>query len=245
MVKDSTIVESFTLPSKGLVYDVPVDPNVTLRSMTVMEEMKRLTPSEFPYKVMADIIEDCMQVKPKIHVYDMCLGDYQFLLHKLRVVTYGPEYKMTITCPNCGEVVESSADLDSMEVLEYNESYDSLKTLTLPTTNKLIEIKFQTPRDLDEVAKRNKEQKRKTKLSVDYSILYTTMSLIKSVDGRVLNVVQLEDFVKKLPMKDIKAIISRADELSKKVGLDTKILVKCDQCGYEMVSTFRNTGEFF
>lgn len=245
MAKESTIVESFTLPSKGLIYDTPIDPNVSLRSMTVMEEMRRLAPSETPYKIMADIIEDCMQEKPKIHIYDMCLGDYQFLLHKLRVVTYGPEYKMTISCPNCGEIVESTADLDSIEVFEYDDTYSDLTKLTLPVSNKLIELKYQTPRDLDDIARKKKEMQRKTKLNVEYGLLFTTISLIKSVDGRVLNPIQLEDFVKKLSMKDVTAIISRAEELNRKVGLDTRVITKCNQCGYEMVSTFRITSEFF
>lgn len=245
MAKESTIVESFTLPSKGLIYDTPIDPNVSLRSMTVMEEMRRLAPSETPYKIMSDIIEDCMQEKPKIHIYDMCLGDYQYLLHKLRIVTYGPEYKMTISCPNCGEIVESTANLDSIEVFEYDDTYSDLAKLTLPVSNKIVEMKYQTPRDLDDIARKKKEMQRKTKLNVEYGLLFTTMSLIKSVDGRVLNPIQLEDFVKKLSMKDVTAIISRAEELNRKVGLDTRVITKCNQCGYEMVSTFRITSEFF
>ena len=61
---NATIFESFTLPSKGLIYNKEIDPHVTLRSMTTMEEMKRLSPSDTPYKVMSDIIEACMQEKP-------------------------------------------------------------------------------------------------------------------------------------------------------------------------------------
>ena len=244
-MSSNTIFETFTLPSKGMIYDEPVDAEVTLRSMTVAEEMKRLAPSDTPYKIMSDIIEDCMQTKPKIKVYDMCLGDYQFLLHKLRIVTYGPEYKMTITCPNCGEITDSVADLDSLEVMEYDESFDALLDLTLPVSGKVVRMKYQTPRDLDEIARKTKEMQRKTKLNAEYGILFTTMSLIKSVDGRVLSAIQLEDFVKKLSMKDVNAIITRAEEITKKVGLDTKILTKCDQCGFEMVSTFRITREFF
>ena len=48
MAEEYTIAESYTLPSKGLVYEKPVNPKVTLRSMTVEEEMKRLAPSELP-----------------------------------------------------------------------------------------------------------------------------------------------------------------------------------------------------
>jgi wobble nucleotide-excising tRNase len=45
----------------------------------------------------------------------MALGDYEFLLHKLRIVTYGPEYKMALTCPYCGKEFETTADLEQLE----------------------------------------------------------------------------------------------------------------------------------
>lgn len=242
---ESSIFETFTLPSKGLVYDTPIDPTVTLRSMTTMDELLRCSPTDTPYKVMSDIIESCMKDKPKIHVYDMCLGDYQFLLHKIRIVTYGSDYKMMVTCPNCQEFVEVNADLDSLDVIEYDESYEELKQITLPVSNRLINLKYQTPRDLDTIERKNKEMKRKLKTSVDYSLLYTVISLIKKVDGQTFNSIQLEEFVKQLPMKDVNYLIAQADKLNKKVGLDTDVEVVCNQCGFKMVVPFRITSEFF
>lgn len=241
----ATIWEDFELPSKGLVYDKPINPKVSLRSMTTLEEMKRQSPTDTPYKVMSDIIEGCMKNKPDIHVHDMCIGDYQFLLHKLRIVTYGPEYNMIVTCPKCGETTESVGDLDSLEVMEWTDEISGQMLISLPITNKSIQLKFQTPRDLDLIAFRNKEMKKKTKAPIDYSLLFTLMSLIKKVDGMILTDIQLEDFVKSLPLKDVNFILTKANELNKKVGLDTQIKVKCAECGEEVTSTFRITSEFF
>ena len=83
---DYTISEIFTLPSNGLVYDPPVAPEITLRSMTTADEMRRLSTSEYQYKPMSDIMNGCIVDGPKLSTYDMCLGDYQFLLYKLRIV---------------------------------------------------------------------------------------------------------------------------------------------------------------
>ena len=63
---NSTIYESFTLPSKGMIYSKPVDPDFTIRSMTTMEEMARQSQSDTPYKQMSDIIEDCLGKKSSI-----------------------------------------------------------------------------------------------------------------------------------------------------------------------------------
>jgi hypothetical protein len=65
----------------GLVYDKPINPVFKIRSMTTEEEMRRLAHTERPYKLLCDIIEECIVGdKPGISVYDMCLGDYQYLL---------------------------------------------------------------------------------------------------------------------------------------------------------------------
>jgi len=242
---NATIFESFTLPSKGLIYNKEINPHVTLRSMTTMEEMKRLSPTDTPYKVMSDIIEDCMQEKPAIHVYDMALGDYQFLLHKIRIVTYGPEYKMLVKCNECGAVTESIADLDSLAVNEYTTDIIKQKLITLPKTNKQIMLRFQTPHDLDQIAYLSAEMRKKTKQNIDYSVLYTLMSLIETVDGQTLDPLSMEEFIKNLPSKDANYILNKANKLSSAIGVDNQVTIKCGSCGAEMKIPFRITSEFF
>ena len=66
-----TIMEGYTLPSEGKIYEAKVDPHVELRSMTARDEMKRLSPSSTPLKTLADIIEGCLIEKPAIPVYDL------------------------------------------------------------------------------------------------------------------------------------------------------------------------------
>jgi len=241
-----TISESYLLPSKGLIYDKPIDPNFTVRSMTTSEEMKRLSPTDTPYRVMSEIIEECLVKKLEIPVYDLCVGDYQFLLHKLRIVTYGPEYKMAIQCPNCNEVTVSKINLENLSVTEYEESIQESMKIHLPQSDKKIELVIQTPRSIEEVSTRTKEIKKRMKDSIiDPSFLVTLQSIIKTVDGQVLTPTALETFVRKLPMKDANILLQAAKKLNGKVGLDTEIVAKCGSCGYDVVTTFRFTSEFF
>jgi len=235
----STIWEDFELPSKGKVYDKPINSRVSLRSMTTMEEMMRLSHSDTPYKVISDIIEACMKVKPEIHVYDMCLGDYLFLLQKLIIVTYGPEYKREIKCPECGETTIFTGDLDELEVHEWTEDIIKDSLVTLPKSGKVIELKFQTPKDLDRVNYQAKEMRKRTKMNIEYEILFTLMSLIKKVDGVEMETIQLEDFCKTLPLQDVNFLYEQSKKLTDKVGLDTSVTVKCGNCGYELITSFR------
>lgn len=241
-----TVAETFKLPSRGLIYDKPINPEVRLRSMTTEDEMRRLSPTDTPYKSMSEIIERCMVDKPEIHVYDMCLGDYQYLLHRLRVVTYGPDYKMAVRCPICGNVSSMVANLDLIEVYEYDdETFDS-REIELPVTKKKVRINYQTPRMLDNINARAKEIIKKNPDVVgDPSYLLTIKALINSVDGVVLNEAKLESFIRTLPMRDTNTLIQFADKLNRKVGLDNEIHCHCSQCNNDIDTTFRITSEFF
>ena len=106
-----TIEEEYTLPSKGLMYAKPFDPTVKLRSMTVADEMRRLSQTKTPFKQMADLIESCLLTKLPIPVYDLNMCDYTFLLHKLRITTYGSNYTLRAYCPHCDSVVSSENNL--------------------------------------------------------------------------------------------------------------------------------------
>ena len=244
-----TIVEGYTLPSKSKLYSKQFNPAVELRPMTVREEMRRNSQTNRPYKMLADIIQDCLITKLPINVYDMCIGDYEYLLHKLRVVSYGPDYKMTVICPVCGKMEDKTIDLDSLPIHEYtddewNQEVLSLLTLTLPVSGKLVTLKYQTPRMLDDIAIRKAELEKK-KIDYDPTMQLTLQACIDTVDGEPMSYAQLEGFTQKLQVRDAKAILKNINKLTRKVGLDTTIDHTCAGCGFEVQTNFRFGREFF
>ena len=242
-----TIGETFELPSKGLIYDKPVNAKNELRSMTARDEMKRLNPSSTQFKTLADIIESCCIEKPAIHVYDMALGDYEFLLHKLRIVTYGDDYKIYLRCPYCGAEVETMAHLDNLAIKEFDiDKFNEKRFITLPGSNHTVSLKFQTPRMLDEIDSKTKEMKRKFKSAdIAFDMLVLLTSIIDTVDGEKLEYSKLETFVNNLPAKDMAKIVNSIDELNTLVGIDTNLIVDCNNCGGEVHTSFRYGSEFF
>lgn len=240
-----TIVEQCTLPSKGKVYGVPVNPNISLRSMTTAEEMRRLQPSERPMQVLCGLIDDCMVDKCGISSYDMCLGDYQYLLHRLRMVTYGGEYRTSTQCPYCLSTNEDTINLGDLVINEYTEDVQQYFEFDLPRTKHHIKIRMQTPRMLDEVQVRAKDYKKRSNKKGDSALLFTVQFLIDTVDGEKLDPVKIEEFVEELPMMDVNYILAHSTKLNEKVGLDTDMTVMCDVCGLEYHATFREGSEFF
>lgn len=244
---DYTIMEGYELPSKGKIYNTSVDPHIELRSMTARDEMKRLSPSSTPLKTLADIIEGCCIEKPGVHVYDMSLGDYEFLLHKLRIVTYGEDYKVSLRCPECGEVIETVAQLGQLDVKEFDEEkVKELQTFTLPKSNRVITLNFLSPRMVEEMEAKVKDMKRRYKnVTIDFETLVRLLTNIDLVDGEKKSETELDNIVTNLPALDLQKILNNIDMLNQQVGLDNILYLTCPKCGGEVTTFFRFGPEFF
>ena len=243
----TTIKETFTLPSKGKVYGQDMPEEVTIRSLNTMEEMELLGYSDNEYKKLCDAIDASISPKLPISSYDMILGDYEFLLHKMRIVTFGNEYNMVLQCPNCKQIVKSQTDLDTLEVLEFDaDAINKFRTITLPVSKLEVRLSFQTPRMLDRIKEQAKEyKKKKNKQGVNYDLLFKAMSFVAKIDGESLDDAELEQVIKTLPLKDTFYLVQKGEELNRKVGLDTSIIAKCPECGYEVLTRFQFQSEFF
>lgn len=244
---DYTIANDYTLPSEGKVYGREINPHFKLRSMTTAEEMKRLNHSDRQHKNMSEIIDDCLVESIGISAYDLCVADYQYMLHKLRIVTYGPTYKLESTCPYCGCVNKDELNLEELRVVPFDEEeFKKCTEFVLPATGKHIKLKVQTPRLLDEITYRAKEERRRNPAFVgDPAFLFTIESLIDTIDGNVPEKFKLTPFVQKLPMMDTNYILRSAQKLNNSFGLDSKLLHVCNVCGLDYNSNFRTTSEFF
>lgn len=242
-----TIAEELTLPSKGLVYSQKVNPNIKLKSMTTQHEMQRLARTDRPYKQMCEIIDDCFVENPGISSYDMCLADYQYLLLKLRIATYGPRYEFQTQCPYCMSTMADHTNIDEMKVTVCNlQDISSLMEFQLPTTQKNIRIRMQTPRMIDNVTIQNKELQKKSKgRALDSAFLFSICAMIETIDGKEINPIDKEDFVRNLPMMDTNYIAKKADKLAESFGVDPHIDRTCSACGLDYTSSFRISSEFF
>ena len=244
---DYTIMEGYELPSRGKIYSENVNPHVELRSMTARDEMKRLSPSSTPLKTLADIIEGCCIEKPAIHVYDMSLGDYEFLLHKLRVVTYGEDYKVALRCSECGEMIETIAKLDQLTVKEFDEeAIREIQTFQLPQSGHTITLNFLSPRRVEEMEVKAKDMKRRYKnATIDFDTLVRALCNIDLVNGEKKTETELENFITNLPARDLQKILNNIDKLNQQIGLDNILYITCPKCGEEVTTFFRFGPEFF
>lgn len=244
--KNYTIAEDFELPSKGLIYDVAVDPHVRLKSMTMRDELKRTAPTKYQYKVLSEIIESCMLTKPKVSVYDMCIGDFDYLLHKLRIVTHSEKYEMLAMCPNCGHWEEITVDLNKEETIDFDlNEFKELLTLKLKS-GKEITLNYHTPRILDNIKNKANEMREKaTSADIDFEKLVNIQESIALVDGVKLSYTQKENFINNLTAADYTKIDKRLEKINSLIGLKNEIPFTCSSCNQDVKTFFRFGPEFF
>lgn len=245
MSENARIAEAFTLPSKGLIYEESVNPNIVLGSMKTKHEMMRLSASDNNNKIMADIIDDCIIENPGISSYDMCLGDFQFLMYKLRTVTFGPEYEMYSICPFCGAENNILVNLDELEVYEYTEDLADLLDVKLPESGHEVTLTLQTPRILDSIHRKANDAKRRRKGTENPTLLYNITTSITHLDGEEPNPFSLEEIIKDLPMKDTNILLNRINEINSKIGVQLDVDTTCTECGRYFVTPFRIYASFF
>ena len=240
------IEEQVTLPSKGLIYEEEVNPQVMLSSMKTKHEMLRLSASEDSHKIMSQIIDDCITNDIGISSYDMCLGDFQYLMFMLRVVTYGPEYDMTAICPYCGSFKTENVMLDQIDVNEFDDDIVEKLTLTLPKSGSEVTLNLQTPKSLDKITRQSDEYRKRHKNSIENpTILYTIMNSIEKIDDEDVNPVKLEEWVKNLPLADGNALMQRIDEVNQAIGMNLERETTCNVCGSKYEVPFRIDGSFY
>lgn len=246
MSDNARIAEVFTLPSKGLIYEEEVNPEVVLSSMKTKHEMLRLSATDDSQKIMSQIIDDCIESDLGISSYDLCIGDFQYLLFMLRVVTFGNEYDLEGRCPFCGFEQKASINIDELEVKEYDDSLADLLEIKLPISENKVKLTLQTPRILDRVSSKVKEYRRRHKDTDENPvILFNILASIEELDGEAPNTFMLEEWIKNLPLADTNALMNRIDLINSKIGVNLNIEQECKICGTEYILPFRINSTFF
>lgn len=241
-LKSASIRETYTLPSEGKLNGIASD--FTIRSMTTMEEKKRLGASPVPFKLMVEVINDCVIEPEKFDCYDLPIGDFQFLMHRLRVVTYGNEYEVPLKCPNCKSNFIDTVDLDKLEVRKYKEGMEEKLYITLPRSGDQLKLKFLSPRLYDNISRKSDEIKERFP---DYegspTYIVTLQECIDTINGEKYPPAKLQKYVEEMQQADAKAIQKAFNSVD--LGVNTRIKTTCKHCGHKFEYDLPITREFF
>ena len=240
---ENLLQKSITLPSKGKLYDNLESPELTLRGMTIRDEIIRLNANDNDFKPLADMLDGCIISDFSMSSYDLCLGDFQYLLFQLRALTYGDSMTITSRCPHCGSVNTVNISIDDIPLSDYSfDEIADVANIELPMSKARITLAPTTPRILDKIKSGTKRSKKKR--LEENEIFLKVNNAIGSIEGAG-GEFDIDDWLESLPMKDINAILQTSAKLDSMVGLNLVNDTSCEMCGLEYPTTIVVGKDFF
>jgi len=245
----SVVQETFVLPSLGKLYSTPdkeFPSEVSLRSLTTFEEKIRLSGQGF-YQTMSKLIDTVTESPEDFNSQDLTVFDFYFLMYKMRSVTYGHNYKVTVTCPHCNKTSVLTVDLDEIKVKTLPDDFvEPFKVGPLPRSGDVLECRFLRIKDYLKNEKRAKEILRNTpNYEGDPANLLAVASRIVTINGEEKTSIEKEMYVEKMNALDNAYLTQYCDFIEDKVGMDTECHDTCPGCGEDLIFDLPFNREFF
>lgn len=224
------------LPSLGKVYDADhplhAASSLTITAMTAAQE-NILTNKALAKRgtLLTNLIQSCIKDK-RINAREMLIGDRNTVMVALRISGYGPEYKIKVSCPQCGEISTQEFSLDQLPVrkleLEPVAVGQNLFEVRLPQSRATVRFKFLTGIDEEEIALSTAQKK---KLGAGEGDLVTTslFQMIVSING-VTDRAQISMALPRMPAYDSQHL--RKYIQSNEPGMQLRGDMTCPNCDF-------------
>jgi hypothetical protein len=221
--------EVIDLPSKGKFYPEgsPLrSGQIELKYMTAKEEDILTSANLIQKGIVLDKLMDSLIVTNGVNSEDLLLGDINAVMVASRILGYGKEYPVTVTCPNCTERSQHNVDLTQLDTKEITS--DDL-TVTLPVSKKTIKVRLLT-RKIEKQIQVELDGLKKIKSNIDTETSTRLRYIIAEVDGSSEYKV-IRDTVENMLVADTRAL----REFYRKITPDIKFEVPytCESCNHE------------
>lgn len=235
--KSDVPTEMIPLPSKGYFYPEghPLASGfIEMKYMTAREEDILSSQSLIKSGTVIDKLLQSLIVT-KINYNDLLTIDKNAVFIAARILAYGPDYQVEITCPSCGEKSKHVIDLQQFEEKDINWDLftkgQTTHNFTLPACKKELTLKFLTHGDEKAIENAIKAQRKMSKLTgVDPELSTRLKQLIVAVDGATERSV-INSFVDNMLSRDSLALRTYLKEVTP--DIDTTFSFICPSCEYE------------
>lgn len=244
--KEGTVQEVYQIPSLGKLYGEDYPSEVSIRSMTTFEEKMRLGSQGF-YRTICNILNAVVTSPENFNASDLTTFDFYYLMYKMRAVSYGPTYKVSVRCPHCGKQVICKVNLDNLDVdyLE-DEAKEPIMIGPLPRSGDTLECKFLRVKDLMYNDKKSKDiLRRYPEYEGDPNYILEKTSRITAVQGKEYNPGEIQLYVEQMSAMDSAYFDQAYSKLTSKVGMQTTCHEECPECGEIIDFELPFNSEFF
>jgi hypothetical protein len=200
--------EVVDLPSRGVFYPEgsPLrSGQIEIKYMTAKEEDILTSTNLIQKGIVLDKLMDSLIVTKGVKSADLLIGDLNAVMVASRILGYGKDYSIEVSCPKCGESIEEVVDLTTLKT--ENEPTVDTKTdisIVLPVSKATVTLKLLTRNDELNIEKENKALK-KANLETESETTSRLRAMITSVNGDS-NPATIWKFVDNLLVRDARYV---------------------------------------
>jgi len=251
MSTNYNFTQEVTLPSQGLLNPEIPGGVVVQRCMMVADQKYLSGASQAASSSIHQLLQRTITSPENIDVSALTLPDTLYLLFKLRILSYGSDYKFRTRCPECGKKIDITVDLSELPVEILDENYlDELK-VKLPHRGDTVYTKLPTNADIEEIDREIKRRKRRNANDESEYIVRIVRSIEKielaspNKDGKkeLTNLVEIERYVGALTNLDASVILSTRENI--RFGVVPSIEYTCPECRQYIDVNIQFSPEFF
>jgi hypothetical protein len=230
--------EIIDLPSQGKVYPDTsplASGKIEMKYMTAREEDILTSANLIKQGVVLDKLFQSLIVSP-IKYNDLITGDKNAIMIAARILGYGKDYEVEVTCPSCGEKSKITIDLSSIADKKISDDARLVGVnsfaFTLPVSKREITFKLLTHGDEKKIDYTLEAVKKKAKKDDVNPELSTRLKhIITSIDGNT-DTSAINHFVdNELFAQDSKALRAHIKDISPDVDLTFDY--ECPACGHK------------
>lgn len=220
--------ETIDLPSKGVFYPEgsPLrSGQLELHYMTAKHEDILTSPNLIQKGIVLDKLMDALIATKGVKSADLLLGDLNAVMVAARILGYGKDYQVSLTCPSCGQSVDQSVNLAELET--ENEPTDSSSEfkIVLPISKKEVTLKLLTRGDELKIEKEVKSLK-KVNGEIDAEATTRLKSIVVAVDGDS-TVSTIWQFVDNMLVRDARYLREKYREIVPDVNFNVEVNCTC------------------
>ena len=237
----TAITETVNLPTRGLIKGVPEQ--IILKAIQ-RKDKKKLLMSE-TNNTLLSLLQSSIISPKDFNVYNLLPFEADYLLYRLRILTYGSDHTFKSKCPTCGFVNDVEYDLNDVECLPVPDDFSlTFNVPPLPISGVVITCKLLTEGDLVEINKVSDNLEKNTgNKSAYFDTLWETR--IVAINGNKLSPIETTQFLDELNDYDNEYLMEYYNVYSANYGLQTKLHFECDNCHNNVETKMPSIYTFF
>lgn len=226
--QSAPLTEKVKLITKGLVPKVPA--NVTLKAIQ-RKDKKKVLLSDADDMLLA-LLQNAIVHPTSFNVFDLLPFESEYLLYRLKVLTYGNEHTFNEVCPHCGKTNSVTINLNDIPIEPVPDDFKTVFDIPpLPVSGDVITCKMLT--EGENIAIQNEIKKMQEATGndqFDIDILWEYRIVAINGNNKIAPI-EITQYLDNLSDYDSEYFMAYYTDKLGNYGLQKNISYTCDNCG--------------